>query len=112
MLQGLEGYSMHAWGNIISYPSETSEGTARSLEHRELCEVLARILIIHLLCSEVLFFIPGTISCGTLEFLVTLVQSFLRVTETFYTCLQLGCVAKKKRGLMVDIIEIKLANYY
>lgn len=70
MPQGLEGYSMHAWGNIISCPSETSEGTARSLEQRELREVLVRIMIIHLLCPVVLVCIPSMISCGTLEFLV------------------------------------------
>lgn len=81
--------------NITSYPSEASEGTARSLEHRELREVLVRIMIIHLLCTVVLVCIPNTILYGTLEFLVTVVQSFLRVTEAFYKCLQLGRVAKK-----------------
>lgn len=87
---------MHARGNVVSHPSETSEGTARSLEHRELPEVLARIMIIHLLCPVVLVCIPSAILCGTLEFLVTVVQSFPRVTAAFYKCLQLGCAAKRR----------------
>jgi len=74
MLEGLEGYTLHAWGNIISYPSETSEGTRRSLELRALREVLVRIMIIHLLCPVVLVCIPRMILCGTLEFLLSVVK--------------------------------------
>lgn len=70
MLQGLEGYTRHAWSNVISCPSETSEGTTRSLKHRELREVLVRIVIIHLLCPVVSVCIPSVALCGTLEFLI------------------------------------------
>lgn len=93
ILQKLEGYAMRAWGNIISSPSEISEGTARPLEHRELLEVLVRIMIIHLLCPAVSF--QARFYVGLWNFSLTVVQSFLRVTEAFYKCLQLGHVAKR-----------------
>lgn len=86
---------MHAWGHIILYPSETSVGTVRPLEHRELHEILVRIMMMSLLCPVVLVCIPNMISCGPLAFLVTVAQSFLRVPEALYKCLQLGHVAKR-----------------
>lgn len=94
-LQGLDGYSKHAWGNIISCPSKTSKGYSKILGAQRApwstCEHNDNS------CA-----LPGSVSFHSKNdfmwewnFSWTVVQSFLRVTERFYKCLQLGHVAKR-----------------
>lgn len=104
---GLDSYSVCAWDNLISYPSETSEGTMRSLEHRLLCEVLVRIPIIYLLC-------PGVSFDSKHDFMWDsgISDSFDTITSVSYwdiLFLFTAQVCGKKKGWKVVVIEINFS---
>lgn len=104
MPQGLESYSVCAWDHLISYPSETSEGTTRSLEHRLLREVLVRIQIIYLLCPGVSLdskhdFMRDSGISGNFDTIISVSYWDIIFVFTAQMC-------GKKKGWKVVVIEI------